>query len=185
MSDVTQILHAIGDDLQQDAAQRLLPLVYQELHRLAAARLANEHAAHSIETSDLVHEAYLRLVGDEPVCFSGRAHFFGAAAEAMRRILIERARKRRTLKRGGNAARVDIDTGSVHAADARDNKLLQLHDALNDLEEHDARKSEIVKLRFFAGLTTREIADTLSLSTATVERDWKFARAWLHRKMDE
>ncbi len=181
---VTQVLHAVraGTTSAEDAADALLPLVYDELRRLAHARLARESAGQTLQTTALVHEAYLRLVGDEDPGWNGRAHFFGAAARAMRRILVERARSRSRLKRGGDLARETWDepaaVGSEPSLD-----LLALDEALDRLAAHDARKSEVVLLRHFAGLELAEIASALQVSIATVKTDWSYARAWLHREL--
>ncbi len=182
MTEVTRILRAIGDGDGEASARELLPLVYNELHRLAATRISHEKPGQTLQTTDLVHEAYLRLVGDEQVTYKDRAHFFGAAAEAMRRILIERARRRQAAKRGGGMQRVDAEPNQL-AAKEQEDRILQLHEALQRLELIDDQKAQIVKLRFFTGLTNREVADILSLSTATTERYWNFSRAWLQREM--
>jgi len=165
---------AAGGDRQ--AAADLLPLVYDELRRLAAARLAAEAPGHTLNPTALVHEAYLRLVGDQK--FDGRGHFFAAAAEAMRRVLVDRARDRNRLKRGGGRQRVDLDrlTGLVAASD---DDLLGLDEALDRLAQDYPAAAELVKLRFFAGMTLAEAADALGLSDRTADRYWVFARTWL------
>jgi RNA polymerase sigma factor (TIGR02999 family) len=182
MSDVTRILSAIeqGDP---HAAADLLPLVYDELRKLAAARLAAEKPGHTLQPTALVHEAYLRLVGDgQPRDWSGRSHFFAAAAEAMRRILIDGARRNQAQKRGSQARRVDLD--AIELADRpTSEKLLALEDALIRLAEKDPVKAELVKLRYFAGLTSREAAVILGISTATADRYWAYARAWLQSEI--
>jgi RNA polymerase sigma factor (TIGR02999 family) len=178
MSDVTQLLNAIEKGDAQAAGQ-LLPLVYQELRRLAAQKLAREKAGHTLQPTALVHEAYLRLVGkgDEPR-WNSRGHFFAAAAEAMRRILVENARRRQRLKRGGDRKRVDSGLAEATAAGLSDDLLL-INEALDRLAEEDVRKAELVKLRFFAGLSVEEAAQCLGISRATADRDWVYARAWL------
>jgi len=162
------------------AAEKLLPLVYDELRRLAAARLAREVPGQTLQATALVHEAYLRLVGLDPdKPWDGRAHFFAAAAEAMRRILIDRARDRRRLKRGGPRRREDLDLDALTGPDAPPDDLLDLDDALAGLARVDSRAAALVKLRVFAGLTLDEAALALGVVRRTADRDWAFARAWL------
>ncbi len=179
MSDVTRLLAAIqhGD---ARAGEALLPLVYAELRQLARAKMAREQPGHTLQPTALVHEAWLRL-GDQP--FENRAHFFGAAAEAMRRILIERARRRLREKRGGGGEHVDVDEIEIAAPVANDEELLAVHEALDRLAAHAARKAELVKLRYFAGLSFEEIAEALGISVPTAHRDWAYARAWLHQEI--
>jgi RNA polymerase sigma factor (TIGR02999 family) len=181
VSDVTQILQAIehGD---AKAANELLPLVYQELRRLAAHKMANEASGHTLQPTALVHEAWLRLGGDEQATWENRAHFFGAAAEAMRRILVESARRKKRLKHGGQMERVDVDAVDLPSP-MLDDELLALDEALDRLAAVDARAAEVVKLCFFVGLTQEQAAKELGLSLATAERLWSFARAWLFREM--
>src|SRR5579864_4616444 len=181
MNDVTRILSAIeqGDPA---AASELLPLVYEELRKLAAARLTQEKPGQTLQATALVHEAYLRLVGnDSNEHWDGRGHFFAAAAEAMRRIVVENIRRKKSVKRGGGHHRVEIDVAELSAAE--DDKLVALDEALTKLAEFDAPKAELVKLRYFAGLTIREAADVLGISTATADRYWAYARAWLQQQM--
>lgn len=180
-SDVTHILQAMerGD---AKAANELLPLVYEELRKLAAVRMAKEAAGHTLQPTALVHEAWLRMVGDEAAKFQNRAHFFGAAAEAMRRILVDRARQKQALKRGGRLERVDLD-GVELASPMPDDELLALDEALDRLATVDTRAAEMVKLCFFVGLTQPEAARELGVSLATAERIWGFARAWLLREV--
>ncbi|HSQ58365.1 MAG TPA: ECF-type sigma factor [Gemmata sp.] len=181
MADVTQILSAIeqGDP---HAAEVLLPLVYDELRRLAAARLADEKAGQTLQATALVHEAYLRLVGkDASSKWNGRGHFFAAAAEAMRRILVEQARRKRRVKHGGEHRRVDLEE-VAEVAHPRDD-LLALDDALTQLAAVQPTKAELVKLRYFAGLSLEEAAVALGLSLATAKRQWAVARAWLFDKL--
>lgn len=164
------------------SAEELLPLLYDELRALAERRLAREAPGQTLQPTALVHEAWVRLVGEHDPGWSGRAHFFGAAARAMRRILVERARARRSAKRGGGAARVTIDADALEAR-APDDDVLDLEAALERLERRDARKARVVELRHFAGLTLEEVAVALGLSLSTVKADWAFARAWLAREL--
>jgi RNA polymerase sigma factor (TIGR02999 family) len=178
MGDVTRIL----DDIERGdrhAAGRLLPLVYDELRRLAAARLAREAPGQSLQATALVHEAYLRLVGPDPEkSFDGHGHFFAAAAEAMRRILIDRARDRKRLKRGGGRRRVRINLDALLAEPPGDD-LLALDEALTALTHEELGAAELVKLRVFAGLTLAQAAEVLGIGRQTADRDWAYARAWL------
>jgi len=178
VSNVTQILDAIqhGDP---KAADELLPLVYQELRRLAASKMASETPGQTLQPTALVHEAWLRLVGnDGQAQFQNRAHFFGAAAEAMRRILIDRARRKHALRHGGGQQRLDMDEIEIPAP-ADDEELLAVNDALDRFATVDAPKAELVKLRYFAGLTIEEAAQVLNISEPTAKRWWTYARAWL------
>lgn len=179
MSDVTRILEAIyaGDP---QAVDQLLPLVYEELRTLAAQRLAHEKPGQTLQATALVHEAFLRLVGEQR--FDGRHHFFAAAAEAMRRILIDRARSKASVRRGGARRRIPIDEIRL-ATETSSDDLLDIDEALGRLAKLDPTRAELVKLRFFAGLTMPEAAATLGLSVATAERYWAFARAWLHAQL--
>ena len=183
MSDVTQILQAVerGDP---QAAGELLPLVYHELRRLAAYRMAQEAPGHTLQPTALVHEAWLRLVGDQSPQFENRAHFFGAAAEAMRRILVESARRKQCLKHGGALQRVDVDEVDLPLPMPGD-ELLALDEALDRLATVDSRAADVVKLCFFVGLTQERAAKELGISLATVERLWSFARAWLFQEMQK
>jgi RNA polymerase sigma factor (TIGR02999 family) len=177
MSDVTQILHAI--ERGEQSAERLLPLVYEELRKLAAAKMVNESAGHTLQPTALVHEAWLRLAGnDASLPFANRAHFFAAAAESMRRILIDRARRKSSNKRGRNAQRLDLDTLEL-AAEADSGLLLLVNDSLEKLEKEDSTAAELVKLRFFGGLTLDEAGRVLGFTERTAKRYWSFARAWL------
>jgi RNA polymerase sigma factor (TIGR02999 family) len=175
MSEITRLINAATAGDRQAAAD-LLPLVYDELRKLAAARMATEKPGHTLDATALVHEAYLRLVGDQH--FDGRGHFFAAAAEAMRRVLVNHARDRKRLKRGRGQNRVDLDrlTG---AAVATDDDLLELDDALDRLAREFPMAAELVKLRFFAGMKLGEAADALGIPRRTADRHWAFARAWL------
>jgi RNA polymerase sigma factor (TIGR02999 family) len=182
MSEVTQILDAIGRG-DARAADDLLPLVYEELRKLAAARMANEAAGHTLQPTALVHEAWLRLAGHDPnIQFANRAHFFAAAAEAMRRILIERARRKSAGKRGGDWQRIDLDKVEI-AAEADGDTLLLVNDALEKLAREDADAAEMAKLRFFGGLTLEEAAQVLGVTKRTADRYWAFARVWLFDEM--
>jgi RNA polymerase sigma factor (TIGR02999 family) len=187
MSDVTRILSAIQQGDPQ-AAEQLLPLVYDELRRLAAQRVALEKPGQTLQATALVHEAYLRLVGgDSPPLWDGRGHFFAAAAEAMRRILIDQARRRKSEKAGGNMRRVDIDDGALVAPiDDRDpDELLALDEALRQLEIEDPFKARLVKLRYFGGLPLPEAAAALGISLATAKRHWVYARSWLYGRLQK
>lgn len=184
VSNVRRLLSQIesGDPA---AAEKLLPLVYEELRKLAAAKLAHEQPGQTLQPTMLVHEAYVRLVDvDQPQEWNGRGHFFAAAAEAMRRILVEKARRRRSLKHGGGLHRTDLDPADI-AAESRSAELFALDEALSRLEERWPDKARLVKLRYFAGLTIPEAARALNVSVATAERNWTFARAWLHAQMTE
>jgi RNA polymerase sigma factor (TIGR02999 family) len=175
VTDVTRILNAIeAGDAQ--AANQLFPLVYDELRRLASAQMAREKPGQTLDATALVHEAYLRLVGDQQ--FNGRGHFFGAAAEAMRRILVERARRRKTEKRGGNWKRADVNPEQLVAATASED-LLALDAALNRLTATEPQVAELVKLRHFAGLTIPQAAAALGVAPRTADAWWAYARAWL------
>jgi RNA polymerase sigma factor (TIGR02999 family) len=186
MSEVSRLLSAIeSGDMQ--AADQLLPLVYDELRRLAAHKLAHEKPGQTLQATALVHEVYLRLVADEQrgssPPWNSRGHFFAAAAEAMRRILVERARHKHTLKAGGGRQRQELDDIEPAVA-GPDVDLLALDDALQVLEKTDKRRADVVKLRFFAGLTVEEVAEVLGVSTSTVDNDWAYARCWLRLAID-
>jgi RNA polymerase sigma factor (TIGR02999 family) len=175
MSEITQLLDAAAAGDRQAAAD-LLPLVYDELRKLAAARMAAENPGHTLDATALVHEAYLRLIGDQH--FAGRAHFFAAAAEAMRRVLVNHARERNRLKRGDRRSRVDLDRLTGPGA-ASDDDLLELDEALDRLANEFPVTAELVKLRFFAGMTLGDAAQALGIPRRTADRQWAFARAWL------
>jgi RNA polymerase sigma factor (TIGR02999 family) len=164
------------------AADELLPLVYEELRKLAASKMANEAAGNTLQPTVLVHEAWLRLVGNDNPRFAGRAHFFAAAAEAMRRILIDRARRKRALRHGGGQARVDIQQINLASPDA-DDQLLAVNDALDKLAAQDPTEAEMVKLRYFAGLTVEEAAGLLDISDRTARNYWAHARTWLYHEI--
>jgi RNA polymerase sigma factor (TIGR02999 family) len=186
--DVKTGLLEAADRGDPHAAAELLPLVYDELRKLATARLARERPGHTLDATALVHEAYLRLVGrarrasDGPAQFDGRGHFFVAAAEAMRRILVENARRKKAAKNGGTRGREELHPDIV-AAPAPEDELLAVHEALDRLAENQPEKAELVKLRYFAGLTADEAATALGISPSTADRYWVYARAWLRREI--
>ncbi len=182
VSELTVILQRV-DRGDPKAADSLLSLVYEELRKLAAAKMARENPGQTLQATALVHEAWLRLGGDDQPEWKNRAHFFSAAAEAMRRILIDNARRKQYVRHGGEAQRVTFD-GLELAAGMQDEQLLALNEALDRLATHDAGKAQLVKLRFFAGLTTEQTAKTLGISEPTVKRHWAYARAWLFREMN-
>jgi RNA polymerase sigma factor (TIGR02999 family) len=181
VADVTQILTAIGQG-DPRAAEELLPLVYDELRKLAAARLAGEKPGQTLQPTALVHEAYLRLVGGGGRAWDSRGHFFAAAAEAMRRIVVETARRRKRAKHGGGRERVEIELADLPTRLPAD-ELLALDEALRRLEQLDPVKARLVTLRYFAGMTIEQAADVLGISRVTAHRYWTFARAWLHQQM--
>jgi len=182
MVNVTHLLDAAAAGDPQATAE-LLPLVYDELRKLATARFADEKAGHTLQPTALVHEAYLRLVGGQsPQEWDSRGHFFAAAAEAMRRILIDRARQKCSAKRGGSAERIDIDSIDL-ATQATPDQLLAIDEALAKLAREDPAAARIVELRHFGGLTVDEAGKALGMSTATAYRHWKFARVWLHTEL--
>ncbi|MHC4216839.1 MAG: ECF-type sigma factor [Planctomycetota bacterium] len=166
------------------AADELLPLVYEELRKLAHAKMAGEAPGTTLQPTALVHEAYLRIFEDRPAGWAGRAQFFSAAAEAMRRILVERARERRSLKRGGGRKKLSLEAADP-GGELPPDDLLALDEALGRLEQRDKRASDIVKLRYFAGLTIDEVAETLGVAPRTVHRDWNIARAWLRVEVEK
>jgi len=181
VSDVTQILHRVEQGDSQAAAE-LLPLVYDELRKLAAQKMSLQPPGQTLQATALVHEAYLRLVGNEEKRWESRRHFFCAAAEAMRHILIDRARRRQRMRHGENAPKVDLDEIQI-AAPAKEEIVLQLNDALEELNQRSPEQAEIVKLRFFAGFTEAEIAEMLGLSERSVQREWSYAKAWLFARI--
>jgi RNA polymerase sigma factor (TIGR02999 family) len=182
MNEVTRVLTAIQEG-DPHAAEQLLPLVYQELRKLAAQKLAQEKPGQTLQPTALVHEAYLRLVGAGPEQhWDHRGHFFAAAAEAMRRILVENARRKKRLKHGGRRQRVPLDD-AVAAANAPSDDVVALDEALRRLEEEDPVKARLVELRFFAGLSVEEAARCLDISRATADRYWAYARAWLYERL--
>jgi RNA polymerase sigma factor (TIGR02999 family) len=181
MSEVTQLLGAI-DSGDPKAAGELLPLVYQELRRLAAQKMAREAAGQTLQPTALVHEAWLRLVGSQDQRWSSRKHFFGAAAEAMRRILIDNARRKHRLRHGQGLVRVDLDRVDV-AVDSDDDTLILVDDALRKFAIEEPAKAELVKLRFFVGLSIADAGKMLGLSESTAKRHWNYARAWLYEEL--
>jgi len=181
VSDVTRILQAAqqGDPT---AADQLLPLVYDELRRLAASKMANEASGHTLQPTALVHEAWMRLVGTDNPTFAGRAHFFAASAEAMRRILIDRARRKNALRHGGKQERVDVQNVDLASPDA-DDQLLAVNEALDKLAAQDPIEAQLVKLRYFIGLTVDEAASLLEISPRTARNYWAHARTWLYHEI--
>lgn len=177
LSDATVLLNAIENG-DAKAADQLLPLVYEELRRLAASKMANEAAGHTLQPTALVHEAWLRLVGDSTPKFANRAHFFAAAAEAMRRILIDSARQKRAVRHGGGQQRVELDHMDLASA-SDDDQLLAVHEALDKLAAVHPADAEVVKLRYFVGMTNEETAEALGISPRTATQYWAHARAWL------
>lgn len=182
VSEITHVLQSIerGD---RQGAEQLLPLVYEELRKLAAHKLASEAPGQTLQPTALVHEAWLRLVGAENRNWNGRAHFFGAAAEAMRRILIENARRKSAARHGGGQARLDVDQVDI-ASPGKDDELLAVHEVLERFAQYDQHKAELVKLRYFVGLTTEEAAEVLGISVPTADRWWNFSRAWLFKEIE-
>jgi RNA polymerase sigma factor (TIGR02999 family) len=181
MSEVTRILQSMESGDAQ-AADELLPLVYGELRKLAASKMANESPNQTLQPTALVHEAWLRLTGNENVKWNGRAHFFGAAAEAMRRILIDNARRKSAMRHGGGQQRLDADEIEI-AAPAKDDELLAINDALEEFTKIDKQKAELVKLRYFVGLKIEESAEVLGISVPTATRWWNYSRVWLYEKI--
>ncbi|MGI9516564.1 MAG: sigma-70 family RNA polymerase sigma factor [Pirellulaceae bacterium] len=182
MTEVSRILNLIeAGDLF--AAEQLLPLVYSELRKLAAARLAKEKPGQTLQATALVHEAYLRLVDDnKDRQWNGKGHFFGAAAEAMRRILVDQARRKGSKRAGGDRKKIELSIAEPEAT-GKSLDMVALDEALNQLEQHDSRSCKVVKLRFFAGLTVPEAAEAVGVSVSTAENDWAYARSWLQRKL--
>ena len=181
MSDATLLLTAVeqGD---ATAAEQLLNLLYEELRRLASSKMARESPSQTLQPTALVHEAWLRLVGSKSPRFENRAHFFSAAAEAMRRILIDRARRKLTMRHGGGVDRIDLE-GQELAAPAEDEQLLAVHEVLNNLAKTHPGQAEVVKLRYFVGMTNEETAEALGVSVATVKNYWTFARTWIFNEI--
>ena len=179
--ELTRLLHAWGNG-DQEALDSLMPLVYEELRRLAHHYMRSERPGHTLQTTALVNEAYLRLINVKDVGWQGRAHFFAISAQLMRRILVDFARSRHYAKRGGGAQRVSLDEG-LAVSDGSYEDVLALDEALNSLASVDARKSQVVELRFFGGLSLEETAEALQVSIDTVKRDWRFAKLWLLREL--
>ena len=183
MSDITLVLEAINRGESQ-ASEQLLPLVYNELRNLATAKMLQESAGHTLQPTALVHEAWLRLAGDGDKNWKGRAYFFAAAAEAMRRILVEHARRKARLKHGGGQQRLDIENLEL-AEPQPDRKILLVDEALEHLEKSNPERARVVVLKFFGGLTNKEVAETLDIGERTVDRHWVCAKAWLYQKLEE
>ena len=181
VKDITLLLHAAEAD-DPHCAEKLLPLVYEELRRIAAARMSRQPAGHTLQPTALVHEAFLKLVGDPSRTWENRRHFFASAAEAMRHILVDRARRNAAVRNGGTHVRLSLDDVLI-AADSADENVLAVHDALARLAEHDAVAAELVRLRFFAGFTLVQAAELLDMSERTAKRVWAYARAWLFHEI--
>lgn len=181
MADLTAILRLVesGEGIAEDV---LLPLVYDELRKLASAKLSQEAPGQTLQPTALVHEAYLRLIKDDEPSWENRGHFFAAAAEAMRRILVDRARRKATVKHGGSLRRIDMDTELI-SDQGRAEELLALNEALTELEQHDPRAAQVVKLRYFVGLSQQETADVMQICRRTADRHWALAKAWLYRQL--
>ena len=178
---ITELLAGYGRG-DKEALDRLMPIVYDELRRQAARYLQREQAGHTLQTTALIHEAYVRLVDQRNVQWQNRAHFFGIAAQLMRRILVDHARTKKRVKRGGSGVRVSLGEANV-AARGEDLDVVALDEALNRLARIDEQQSRVVELRFFSGLTVEETAEAMGISPATVKRDWSMAKAWLHREL--
>lgn len=181
MSDITRLLESVRDG-DPVAGEKLLPLLYDELRAIAAQHMRNEKPGHSLVPTALVHEGYLRLVGDQH--FESRGHFFAAASQAMRRILVENARRKRRHKHGGQTARQPLDLAQI-SAPTDDAELLALHESLEQLAREQPRRAQLVELRFFGGMTLAEAAAFLGISLSTADRDWRYARAWLYDAMEK
>ncbi|GBD91213.1 RNA polymerase sigma factor [bacterium BMS3Abin04] len=182
VQNITQLLNSAsaGDGFALD---KILPVVYNELKQISSKYLRNEYRNHTLQTTELVHEAYLKLIGDEKLAWESKAHFFGIAAKSMRQILVDYARKRNALKRGEGKTMLSLDNANI-LVNQTEEKILSLDEALTKLEIIDERCSKIVELRFFSGLSLEETALALKISVATVKRDWKFAKAWLYREIN-
>jgi len=183
MADVTQFIESMRQDGQRSSSAELLPLVYDELRKLAASKLAHEKPGQTLQATALVHEAYLRLsASNQSPCWDGPGHFFAAAAEAMRRIMVDSARRKARVKHGGDLQRCDLDLTNLLSQEAS-REVLGLDELLDELAKSQPEKAELVKLRYFAGLTSAEAASLLNISTATAERHWRYARAWLAQRI--
>ncbi len=184
MTDITQLLSAV-QTRDPHASERLFALLYDELKRIAASQMRGESVSHTLQPTALVHEAFLRLMGNANCDWQNRAHFFGAAAEAMRRILIEAARAKQALKRGGNNQRVELEVEQADNGLADPDEILDLNDAIIQLESEDADLAQLVKLRFYGGLQMEQVAELQGVSKSTAERRWTFAKAWLSHKLGQ
>lgn len=182
-SNITQLLNDYSEGNKQLLVE-ILPLVYNELRRISSRYLREEHRNHTFQTTELVHEAYLKLIGNENISWESRAHFFGIAARSMRQILVDYARKRNAIKRGSGDKKLSLDEAATITAES-DDQILLLDNALNKLEALDERSGKIVEMRFFTGLTIEETAQALNISESTAKRDWNFAKAWLYREIGE
>jgi RNA polymerase sigma factor (TIGR02999 family) len=180
---ITQLLRSWSQG-DQAAMEELMPLVFDELHRVARRYMSAERPGHTLQTTALVNETYLRLVNSDGLNWEGRTHFFGVCAQMMRRILVDWTRSRQALKRGGEARALDLDSDALAAANQPGMDLVALDDALNALSAIDARKGRVVELRFFGGLSVKETAEVLDISAETVQRDWKMAKSWLRRELN-
>ena len=180
---ITQLLNEIseGNDI---ALEKILPLVYDELHRISSKYLSAEYRKHTFQTTELVHEAYLKLVGNDEISWQSRAHFFGIAAQSMRQILVDYARKRKSQKRGDGKTKLSLED-APNVSEESDEQILALDEALTRFESVEERSSKIVELRYFSGLTINETAELLKISPATVKREWNFAKAWLYREIQQ
>ena len=180
---ITQLLNDYSEGNKQLLVE-ILPLVYNELRRISSRYLREEHRNHTFQTTELVHEAYLKLIGNENISWESRAHFFGIAARSMRQILVDYARKRNAVKRGNGDKKLSLEEAATITAE-NDEQILSLDNALNKLEALDERSGKIVEMRFFSGLTIEETAQALNISESTAKRDWNFAKAWLYREIGE
>ena len=180
---ITVLLNQISDE-DDRAVERILPLVYDELRRISSKYLSDEYRKNTFQTTELVHEAYIKLIGNQHISWQSRAHFYGIAARTMRQILVDSARKRKSLKRGSGSTNLSLDDVQIIAGGS-DEQILALDEALTKLEKVESRSSKIVELRYFSGLTIEETAEMLKISPATVKRDWQFAKAWLYREIQQ
>lgn len=181
-TEFTQLLNNFSQG-DKFALEKILPLVYEELRKISSKYLRDEHRKHTLQTTELVHEAYLKLIGDEKLTWENRAHFFGIAARSMRQILVDYARKRKSQKRDFGNTKLSLDSALFIVGESEE-ELLNLNAALEKLEQIEERSCKIVELRFFSGLSIEETANMLNISTATVKRDWNFAKAWLYREIN-
>lgn len=178
---ITQLLNQVSDG-KELALDNILPIVYNELRKISSKYLRHEYRNHTLQTTELVHEAYLKLVGSNPLSWKSKAHFYGIAAKSMRQILVDYARKRKSLKRGKGETLLTLEKADFVLGESEE-QILNLNDALTKLEKIEERSAKIVELRFFSGLSIEETAKLLNISVATVKRDWKFAKAWLYREI--